>query len=86
MSQVDALPVRFCVCLKLPFHTLLFSWETLCKSLYRFLLVQLSNYHIFWPETLRLATLPEASDSRWSTADPDPKEKPMKRYNLRAEE
>jgi len=48
--------------------------------------VQLGNYHIFWPETLRIATLSEASDSRWSTADPDPKEKQMKRCNLRAEE
>ena len=61
------------------FPALLFSWETLCKLLYRFLLVQLSNYHIFWPETLRLSTLPEASDSRRSTADPDPKEKQVKR-------
>lgn len=37
------------------------SWEALCKSLDRFLLVQLSNYHIFWPESTQTLHPSEAS-------------------------
>lgn len=52
----------------------IFLGKRSCKLLYMLLLVQLHNCHIFWPETLRLSSLPDATDSSISPIGQDSQE------------